>query len=159
MTQNRSFPTRRRARGFSLIEIMAVILIIGLLAGIVGTQVVGNIRQARVRTAAAQIKQIESALTFYQMDNGFFPTDDQGLEALVSAPTSGREPRNYRPGGYIQGGAVPLDPWGNPYSYRIPGDVNRHSFDLWSLGADGAPGGEGADADIGNWSDEIDTAG
>ena len=148
-----------RSAGFSLIEIMAVVLIMGLLAGIVGTFVVGQINSARVSTARAQIKQIESALTFYQMDNGRFPTEEQGLQSLVQAPTSGPEPRNYRPGGYLQGGAVPPDPWGNPYNYRMPGDVNRHSFDLWSLGSDGQAGGDETAADIGNWSDELETAG
>ena len=150
---------KSRRTGFSLIEIMAVVLIMGLLAGIVGTFVVGQINSARVSTARAQIKQIESALTFYQMDNGRFPPDEQGLDALVNRPSSGPEPRNYRAGGYLQGGAVPKDPWDNPYNYRFPGDVNRHSFDLWSLGADGQPGGDETNADIGNWSDELETAG
>jgi len=149
----------KRTGGFSLIEIMAVVLIMGLLAGIVGTFVVGQIDAARVSTAKAQIKQLESALTFYQMDNGRFPTEDQGLEALVRPPSSGPEPRNYRPGGYLQGGAVPMDPWGNPYNYRRPGDVNAHSFDLWSLGSDGQAGGDETATDIGNWSAEIETAG
>ena len=156
--------TARRARsepkasevqkaGFTLIEIMAVVLIMGLLAAIVGTAVVGQINQARTQTARAQIKQLESALTFYQMDNGRFPTTDQGLEALVRPPSSGPEPRNYRQGGYLQGGAVPLDPWNEPYQYQFPGNVNSHSFDIWTLGADGSPGGEGPDSDVGNWSD------
>ena len=148
-----------RNRGFTLIEIMAVVLIMGLLAGIVGTFVVGQINQARVATAKAQIKQIESALTFYQMDNGRFPTEEQGLEALVRPPSSGPEPRNYRAGGYLQGGAVPKDPWDNLFNYRFPGQVNQHSFDIWSLGADGAPGGDESDADFGNWSEEAGATG
>ncbi len=146
----------KRTGGFSLIEIMAVVLIMGLLAGIVGTFVVGQINSARVSTAKAQIKQIESALTFYQMDNGRFPTEEQGLAALVRPPSSGPEPRNFRPGGYLQGGAVPMDPWDNPYSYRVPGEVNQHSFDLWSYGSDGQAGGDDTAADIGNWSDQLE---
>lgn len=143
-----------RRRGFTLIEIMAVVLIMGLLAGIVGAVVIGQIDQARTQTARAQIKQIESALTFYQMDNGRFPTTEQGLVALVERPTSGPEARNWRPGGYLQGGAVPVDPWGEPYQYQFPGEVNEHAFDIWTLGADARPGGEGADQDVGNWSGE-----
>ena len=141
----------RRAKGFTLIEIMAVVLIMGLLAGIVGTVVVNQIDQARTQTARAQIKQLESALTFYQMDNGRFPTSDQGLVSLVEKPSGAPEPRNYRPGGYLQGGVLPLDPWSNAYQYVSPGQHNPHSFDLWTYGSDGQPGGEGADQDVGNW--------
>jgi general secretion pathway protein G len=142
----------KRRQGFTLIEIMAVVLIMGLLAGIVGTVVVGQIGQARSQTAKAQIKQLESALTFYQMDNGRFPTSEQGLEALVERPGSGPEARNWRPGGYIQGGVVPTDPWGYPYGYEHPGAENEHSFDIWTYGADGQAGGENENADIGNWA-------
>jgi general secretion pathway protein G len=140
-----------RRSGFTLIEIMAVVLIMGLLAGIVGTVVVNQIDQARTQTARAQIKQLESALTFYQMDNGRFPTTEQGLQALVEKPSGAPEPRNYRPGGYLQGGQVPSDPWDVPYQYAWPGQRNPHGFDLWTLGADNAPGGEGSDQDVGNW--------
>jgi general secretion pathway protein G len=143
-----------RRRGFTLIEIMAVVLIMGLLAGIVGTVVVNQIDQARTQTARAQIKQLESALTFYQMDNGRFPTTEQGLHALVEKPTGAPEPRNYRPGGYLQGGVVPNDPWDAPYQYAAPGQHNPHAFDLWTLGADGAPGGDGSDQDVGNWASD-----
>jgi general secretion pathway protein G len=142
---------RARSHGFTLIEIMAVVLIMGLLAGIVGTVVVGRINEARTQTARAQIKQLESALTFYQMDNGRFPTTDQGLQSLVVKPTGAPEPRNYKPGGYLQGGAVPPDPWGAPYEYQAPGVHNPQGFDLWTYGADAQPGGEGADQDVGNW--------
>jgi len=145
-----------RRRGFTLIEIMAVVLIMGLLAGIVGTVVVNQIDQARTQTARAQIKQLESALTFYQMDNGRFPTSEQGLRSLVEKPSGAPEPRNYRPGGYLQGGVVPSDPWGIPYQYASPGQRNPHAFDLWTLGADGQPGGEGPDADVGNWASDAE---
>lgn len=157
--RSRSARVPKRRRGFTLIEIMAVVVIIGLLAGIVGVAVFGQLDKARVNTTQAQMKQIESALAFYQMDNGRFPTSEQGLQALVAKPTIGPEPRNYRPGGYLQGGQVPRDAWGNPYQYAYPGQQNQGSFDLWSLGADGSPGGDGVDADIGNWSEGGDDLG
>jgi len=148
-------PTRirsqRRAQGFTLIEIMAVVLIMGLLMGIVGVAVFGQVDKARVSTTRGQMKQIESALAFYQMDNGRFPTTDQGLDALINKPSAGVEPNNYRPGGYLQSRQLPVDAWGYPYEYEYPGTYNEGSFDLWSLGADAQPGGEGTDADIGNW--------
>lgn len=144
---------RLRRDGFTLIEIMAVVLIMGLLAGIVGVAIFGQIDKARVTSTSTQIKQLESALAFYQMDNGRFPTSEQGLTALVHPPSSAPEPRNYRPGGYLQGGEVPVDAWGNEFRYEMPGQVNGSSYDIWSLGADGQPGGEGVDADIGNWSE------
>ena len=145
---------RRRAAGFTLIEIMAVVLIIGLLGGIVGAAIFGQIDRARVTTARTQIKQIEAALDFYRMDNGRYPTTDQGLEALVRPPSVDPLPKNYRPEGYLSGGKVPLDPWSNEYNYLSPGQNNPYSFDLWSHGADGRPGGTGTDADIGNWDQE-----
>jgi len=144
----------KKRQGFTLIEIMAVVLIMGLLAGIVGTVVVGQIGTARSQAAKAQIKQLESALTFYQMDNGRFPTSEQGLEALVEQPGAGPEARNWRPGGYIQGGQVPFDPWGDVYQYEYPGSENEHSFDIWTYGADGQAGGEAENADVGNWATE-----
>jgi len=149
-TLGRSRRAPRRENGFTLIEIMAVVLIMGFLAGIVGVAVVAQIDKARVTTTKTQIKQLEAALTFFQMENGFFPGTDQGLEALVQEPTGGREVRNYREGGYLQGGVVPLDAWQSPYQYESPGQINR-DYDIWSLGADGLPGGTGVDADIGNW--------
>jgi len=145
---SRRAPSREGA--FTLIEIMAVVLIMGFLAGIVGVAVVAQIDKARVTTTKTQIKQLEAALTFFQMENGFFPSTDQGLEALVEKPTIGREPPSYREGGYLQGGVVPLDAWQSPYEYESPGQINR-DYDIWSLGADAAPGGTGTGADIGNW--------
>ncbi len=140
----------RRQDAFTLIEIMAVVLIMGFLAGIVGVAVVSQIDKARVTTTKTQIKQLEAALVFFQMENGFFPSTDQGLEALVAQPTIGREALDYREGGYLQGGVVPLDAWQSPYQYESPGQINR-DYDIWSLGADAQPGGTGVDADIGNW--------
>jgi len=142
---------QRRRRGFSLIEIMAVVVIMALLMGLVGTAVFGNIDKARVETTRAQIKQIESALAFYQMDNGRFPTSEQGLQALVAQPSSGPEPRNYRRGGYLSAKNVPPDAWGEQFGYQAPGSNNPESFDIWSYGADAQAGGEGPDGDIGNW--------
>lgn len=147
-------PRRRRNAAFTLIEIMAVVLIIGLLGGIVGVVIFGQVDSARVTTARTQIKQIESALEFYRLDNGRYPTTEQGLRALVEKPTGAPEPRRWRREGYLQGGAVPTDPWGEPFEYVQPGSNNPYTFDLWSLGADSAPGGEDVDAEVGNWSEE-----
>jgi general secretion pathway protein G len=144
----------RRALAFTLIEIMAVVLIMGLLIGLVGTSVFQQVSGARVGTTRAQLKSLEAALGFYQFDNGRFPTTEQGLDALVHKPTGAPEPRNWRTGGYIAGGALPKDAWGEEFRYESPGTHNTDSFDLWSLGADGAAGGADNDADIGNWAAE-----
>ena len=152
---NRNEPkaAHRRRAAFTLIEIMAVVIIMGLLVGIVGTAIFSQLDEARVKTTHAQLKQLESALAFYQMDNGRFPTTEQGLQALIELPTLAPEPRNYRRGGYLQGGKLPDDAWNNPYQYEMPGSHNTEGFDLWSLGADGQPGGDGTDADVGNWAE------
>jgi len=145
--------TRRHA-GFTLIEIMAVVLIIGLLSTIVGTVVFSQVDRARVATAKTQLKQLASNLEFYRLDNARYPSTAQGLDALVRKPTGEPVPKGYRPEGYVQGGRVPLDPWGEAFQYQSPGTHNPYSFDLWSLGADGAPGGEDNDADVTNWADQ-----
>ena len=145
----------RRAAGFTLIEIMAVVLIMGLLAGIVGVAIFNQIDKARVTSTQTQIKALEQALAFYQMDNGRFPNTEQGLDALVRKPVSAPEPRSYPPSGYLKERQLPLDAWGNPFLYEAPGQINQDSFDLWSLGADGQAGGEGPDADIGNWLEAV----
>lgn len=139
-------------QGFTLIEIMAVVLIIGMLSGIVGFAVFRQVDKARVVTARVQIGRLESALELYNMDNGRFPTSEQGLAALVEMPTSGPEPSNYQPGGYLKGGELPIDPWGYEFQYESPGSRNTRSYDLWSLGKDGVAGGEALNADIGNWT-------
>ena len=142
--------------GFTLIEIMAVVLIIGMLSGIVGFAVFQQVDKARVVTAKTQISRLESSLELYNMDNARFPTSEQGLEALISEPTTAPEPMNYQPGGYLKGGKLPLDPWGNEFQYESPGTNNQDSYDLWSFGRDGAAGGDGLNTDLGNWSDGRD---
>jgi len=159
MTNRNERRATRRRRAFTLIEIMAVVIIMGLLAGIVGVAIFGQLDTARQKTTLTQMKQLEAALAFYQMDNGRFPTTEQGLRALVEPPTIAPEPRNYRPGGYLQGGKVPDDAWSNPYHYEYPGTKNTQGFDIWSLGADGQPGGKDADTDIGNWTEPDDATG
>lgn len=148
---------RNHATGFTLIEIMAVVLIIGLLSTIVGAAIFQQVDKGRVTATRAQLSNLEGVLELYRMDGGRFPSSEQGLDALVHEPTIEPTPRSYPPGGYLKGGRLPKDPWGEVYQYTSPGQNNRHGFDLWSYGADGAPGGEGVDADIGNWyDDELD---
>ncbi len=138
-------------RGFTLIEIMAVVVIIGLLMGIIGQSILGNIRKTRISTTNAQIQALESALTTYQMDNGRFPSSEQGLRALIEKPSGAPEPYAWRAGGYLAKKELPRDAWNGEFQYVAPGERNPESFDLWSLGADGKAGGEADDADIGNW--------
>jgi general secretion pathway protein G len=135
--------------GFTLIEIMVVMVIIGILAGLIVPRIIGRPDEARQTKAQVQIESIETALKLYKLDNGYYPTTEQGLQALIEAPTAGQLPRAWREGGYLEKGKVPSDPWGNEYIYLSPG---IHSdFDLMSYGADGEPGGEGKDKDINNW--------
>jgi general secretion pathway protein G len=145
----------RRTRGFTLIEIMAVVLIIGLLSALVGIAIFPQIDKARVNTAKTQLKMLDAALEAYRMDNASFPTSEQGLVSLIQPPP---EARNALPGGYLREKRVPDDPWGTKFQYESPGQHNSDSYDLWSFGADGTPGGSGADADIGNWVEGAATA-
>jgi general secretion pathway protein G len=140
--------SRSRRAGFTLIEIMAVVVIMGMLMAALAVGITGQIEKARVSTTRAKITRLEQALEFYQMDNARFPTTDQGLEALVTKPTSPPIPRAYTPGGYVKSAEALEDSWGQKFQYRIPGTKNPHSFDLWSLGPDGVEGGD----DIANWS-------
>ena len=149
----------RQKEGFTLIEIMAVVVIMGLLMTLVGVAVFQQVDKARVTTAKAKIAQIESALEFYRMDNSRYPTTQQGLISLVTKPTSDPEPRNYPPGGYLKRSDSIEDPWGSTFRYESPGQHNQHSFDLWSLGADQSEGGEALDGDIGNWDAETNQSG
>ena len=139
---------RHTTRGFTLIEIMVVVIIIGLLAAVIVPQVVSKVDEAKVTKAKSDIQTLETALTMYRLDNSRYPTTDQGLAALVTQPTD-PSIRHWRPGGYIP--RLSKDPWGNDYQYTSPGTHSK-DYDLSSLGADGQPGGEGIDADIGNWN-------
>jgi len=147
-------PNGRRAAGFTLIEIMAVVVIMGMLMSLVGVAVVGQMNRARVTTTRAQISQIENALELYRMDNSRYPSTSQGLDALINKPTGTPEPRNYPPGGYLRRRDTLVDAWGSPFQYANPGTHNPHTFDLWSLGADGTAGGDDLDTDIGNWDED-----
>jgi len=133
---------RKAAHGFTLMELLVVILIIGLLTGIVGPRLLGQISRSEVTTAKAQMDAFDKALQAYRLEVGHFPSTTQGLAALVAQPAD--EPRWHGP--YLQN-AIPTDPWGTPYQYRSPG-ANGKDFDLVSLGHDRAPGGTGEDADI-----------
>ncbi|MBD1400484.1 type II secretion system major pseudopilin GspG [Pelovirga terrestris] len=135
-------------RGFTLIEVMVVVVILGILAAIVVPRLLDEPERARRTSAATQIRSFEEALGMFRLDNGYFPTTEQGLEALTSKPTIGRIPTRYKEGGYIR--RIPNDPWGNPYVYLSPGV--HGDYDLLSYGADGQPGGEGDNADIANWN-------
>lgn len=141
---------RAAVAGFTLIEIIVVILVLGLLAGLVAPNVMRHVGTARDATARSQIGLIGTALDAYRLDNGDYPTTEQGLAALVAPPTLAPVPPRWR-GPYLQKTVVPLDPWGRPYVYRFPGVQRTWSYDLSSLGRDGREGGEGEDADITNW--------
>ena len=138
---------RPRRAGFTLIEIMAVVVIMGMLMATLAVGISGQIDKARISTTRTKILRIEQALEFYQMDNARFPTSDQGLDALANKPSSPPVPRSFTPGGYIRADGL-IDPWGQPFRYGIPGTNNPHSFDVWSLGPDGVEGGD----DITNWT-------
>ncbi len=139
--------SRKKAGGFTLLEIMVVIVILGILASVVVPNLLGNKEKADQQKAVTDIVALESALDMYKLDNSVYPTTDQGLEALVSKP-SNPTPRNYRDGGYIK--RLPKDAWGNDYQYLNAGE--HGVIDVFSLGADGQEGGEGINTDIGNWN-------
>jgi general secretion pathway protein G len=140
----------RNNRGFTLIEIMVVIVILALLAALVGPKIIGRSDDAKIADAKVQIRNIETALKLYKLDNSVFPATEQGLQALVTKPTIGTIPKNYKAEGYLENKQLPKDPWGNDYIYLSPGE--HGDYDLCSYGADGAKGGEGKAADICNWN-------
>lgn len=140
--------TRRRAKGFTLIEIMVVVVILGILGTLVVPRIMGRPDEARVVAAKQDIASIMQALNLYRLDNGRYPSTEQGLKALVEQPSTEPVPRNWKQGGYLS--KVPTDPWGTSYQYLSPG-VNSE-VDVMSFGADGKAGGEGVNADIGSWN-------
>ncbi len=136
-----------KKNGFTLIEVMVVVVILGILAAFVVPKIMDNPDKARIVKVQQDIRAIEAALKLYKLDNYVYPTTDQGIEALVTRPTGEPVPRQWKEGGYLD--SVPKDPWGFPYHYLNPG-INGE-FDLWSHGADGQRDGTGVNADIGNW--------
>ena len=143
----RALSIKNRHGGFSLIEIIVVVIIIGLLASIVAPMVSDQADKARIQKAKADFKAIQTALKLYQLDNFVYPTSEQGLAALVTKPSLAPIPRNYKANGYIE--QLQEDPWGRPYLYMSPGE--GHEYDIYTLGADGVSGGDGQNADISIW--------
>ena len=139
---------RSAARGFTLLEIMVVVVIIGILAALVVPNIVGRPDEARQMAAKQDVASLMQALKLYRLDNLRYPTTEQGLQALVLKPTTGPIPPNWKAGGYVE--RLPEDPWGHPYQYLNPGV--HGAIDVFSYGADGAAGGEEIDADIGSWN-------
>ena len=138
----------KRQRGFTLIEIMVVVVIIGLLATLVLPRVLGRQDQAMIAKAKVDIQALSSALKLYKLDNFNYPSTSQGLESLIKDPGGDPPAKNWKKGGYVE--RLPTDPWGNPYQYLSPGE--KMEFDIWSYGADGRTGGDGTSAEIGNWN-------
>ncbi len=136
-------------QGFTLIEIMVVIVILGILAGLIVPRIMDRPEQARRTKAALTLRSLDSALKLYRLDNGVYPTTEQGLEALVRKPETGNVPQNWREGGYLDSQRVPKDPWGNEFVYIYPGE--HGDYDLSSYGRDGEKGGEGDNEDINLW--------
>jgi general secretion pathway protein G len=135
-------------RGFTLIEIMVVVVILGILAALIVPKIISRPEQARFTKAKSDIQAIQTALDLYKLDNGVYPSTDQGLLALVERPTSDPQPTNWKPGGYLQ--QVPLDPWKHPYNYLNPGTNNTESVDIFTYGPTNKPGAQM----IGNWNTE-----
>lgn len=136
--------------GFTLLEIIVVVFILGILAALVAPKIIGRTDDARITDAKVQIRNLETALKLFKLDNGFYPDTQQGLEALIEKPTTGQIPTKYREGGYLEQKKIPADPWGNPYVYVAPG--LHGDFDIISYGADGKEGGQGKEADLSNWN-------
>ena len=150
MLQTQTAPTPRRAAdaGFSLLELMVVVVILSILALVIVPRVIDRPDQARAARAQSDIAAVQAAVSLYRLDNFRYPTTEQGLEALVTRPATDPVPQNWAAGGYMD--RVPQDPWGRSYQYLQPGV--HGDFDVFTYGADGTPGGTGADADIGSWT-------
>ncbi|MEM8498355.1 MAG: type II secretion system major pseudopilin GspG [Pseudomonadota bacterium] len=141
----------RNEKGFTLIEIMVVVVIMGVLIGLVAPNVLGRVDEARITAAAADVNMLSQSLELYRLDNHSYPTTDQGLTALVQKPTGTPAAKNWNTQGYVSGKSLPKDPWGNDYQYLSPGA--DAAYDVYSLGADGKQGGDGYNADVGNWEE------
>ena len=144
------FKNNNSKKGFTLIEIMVVIIILGILASFVALNLTGQTEEARRTQARVQMETFKTALKLYKLDNGSYPSTEQSLQALVTPPEVGRLPRKWREGGYID--KIPKDPWGNEYVYLSPGMYGE--FDIMSYGDDNEPGGEGKDADVNSWESD-----
>lgn len=140
----------RSQRGFTLIEVLVVVVIMGMLIGLIGPNVLGQVDRARVTTAKADLATLAQALDMYKLDNHFYPTTDQGLEALVGKPQASPVPKNWNSQGYLKGSELPLDPWEGEYIYLSPGEDSK-PYELMSMGADARPGGDEYAADISAW--------
>ncbi|MBF0338279.1 MAG: type II secretion system major pseudopilin GspG [Nitrospirae bacterium] len=138
--------------GFTLLEVIVVVFILSLLAAVVAPRIIGRTDDARITEAKVQIRNLETALKLFKLDNGFYPSTDQGIDALVNKSQTGKLPGKYRDDGYMEQKKIPLDPWGNPYVYISPG--LHGDYDLFSYGADGQEGGEGKNKDIQSWDIE-----
>jgi general secretion pathway protein G len=148
MIRRLSPPIQKRVpHGFTLIEVMIVVLILGVLAAVIVPRVLDRPDEARMAAAQSDIRTVSQALKLYKLDNGSYPSTDQGLKALIQKPQGNPPANNWKAGGYLE--RLPKDPWGSDYQFLYPGV--KGEFDLFSLGADRAPGGDGAGADVGNW--------
>lgn len=143
---------KRGDKGFTLIELMVVLVILGILAGLIVPRMMGRTEDAKRVKTRLQIDGLEAALKLYKLDNGTYPSTEQGLEALVTPPKTGTPPRAWREGGYLEKKKVPVDGWGNPFVYVQPGVHGE--YDLSSNGADGEPGGDGKNKDVNSWENE-----
>ncbi|MGD2028957.1 MAG: type II secretion system major pseudopilin GspG [Desulfobacterales bacterium] len=150
--ENKNFFKKIDGRGFTLIELMVVIVILGILAGLIIPRIMGRPEEAKQLKAKMQIESLETALKLYKLDNGMYPDTEQGLQALIEKPETGTIPKNWRKKGYLEKGRLPKDPWGNEFVYLSPGAHDE--YDIISYGADGVPDGEDKNKDINSWEIE-----
>ncbi len=149
---SKNFFRKIDGRGFTLIELMVVIVILGILAGLIIPRIMGRPEEAKQLKAKMQIESLETALKLYKLDNGMYPDTEQGMQALIEQPETGTIPKNWRKNGYLEKGRLPKDPWGNEFIYLSPGAHGE--YDIISYGADGVPDGEDKNRDINNWEIE-----